>query len=226
MGNVQPRAEGPPLFSARPTTSGSRESDPIYRTLRQSIVGGQIPAWTRLVEEDLAEEFQVSRSPIREALRHLEYDGLVQRLRRGMLVAVPFEPSERADIHLIRIEMDRLAARLATERATPDDWGIARGAVEQMRVAIEGGASPSAVALAHLEVHAAINRVAFGGRLASLMTHSVGIYSGLADVDYVQQPGHDPVKQHYDLIDDLASGDLQRALAAVDNHAVRSSDPA
>lgn len=178
----------------------------------------------RLVEEDLAEEFNVSRSPIREALRHLEYDGLVQRLRRGMLVAAPFGERERTNIHLIRVEMDRLAARLATERASAEDWRPARDAVERLRLALTDGSGPNAAAMAHLEVHETINRIAFGGRLADLMTHSVGIYSGLADIDYVQQPGHEPVQQHLLLIEDLASGDLERAIAAAERHAIRGPE--
>ena len=183
-----------------------------------------MPSGVRLVEEDLAEEFGVSRSPIREALRHLEYDGLVQRLRRGMLVAAPFGDQERENIHLIRVEMDRLAARLATEAAAAANWGPARNAVERLHRALTEKSGPNAAALAHLEVHEAINRVAFGGRLADLMTHSVAIYSGLADIDYVQQPGHEPVQQHLNLIDDLASGDLARAVAAAERHAIRSTE--
>jgi len=201
-----------------------RGSDLIYRAIRQSIVAGRIPPWTRLVEEELADQFGVSRSPVREALRHLEYDGLAQRLRRGMLVAVPFSESEREDIHRIRIEMDRLAARLAVQRAKPEDWDHAREAVARLGAALADNASPSAVSLAHLEVHAAINWVAFGRRLGAMMTRNLAIYLGLADMDYVQQPGHDPYQQHLELIDELASGDEARALAAMDKHAIRGNE--
>lgn len=206
---------------AHSSKPAERGSDLIYRAIRQSIVAGRIPPWTRLVEEELADQFGVSRSPVREALRHLEYDGLVQRLRRGMLVAVPFDEAEREDIHRIRVEMDRLAARLAVQRARPEDWDDAREAVANLGAALADGSSQSAVSLAHLEVHAAINLVAFGRRLGGMMTRNLGIYLGLADMDYVQQPGYDPLKQHLELIDELASGDEARALAAMDKHAVR-----
>lgn len=216
----------PLLYRTAEPEPVSRGSDLIYRALRQSIVSGRIPPWARLVEEDLADQFGVSRSPVREALRHLEYDGLAQRLRRGMLVAVPFGEAEREDIHLIRVEMDRLAARLACRRAKPQDWTSAREAVRQLERVLQEGASPGAAALAHLEVHSAINRVAFSGRLADMMATSIGIYSGLADIDYVQQPGYPPVLQHLDLIEELASGDEARAVAAVEKHAIRGEGPA
>jgi DNA-binding GntR family transcriptional regulator len=216
----------PRLYDSPDPRPAQRGSDLIYRAIRQSIVSGRIPPWARLVEEDLAEQFGVSRSPVREALRHLEYDGLAQRLRRGMLVAVPFSEGEREDIHLIRMEMDRLVARLAVQRAQPEDWDPAREAVANLGAAHRDASSPSAVSLAHLEVHAAIIWVAFGRRLAGMMTRSLEIYSGLADIDYVQQPGYSPFEQHLELIDELASGDEGRALAAMDKHALRGDGTA
>jgi DNA-binding GntR family transcriptional regulator len=216
----------PRLYDTPDPKPAQRGSDLIYRAIRQAIVSGRIPPWVRLVEEDLADQFGVSRSPVREALRHLEYDGLAQRLRRGMLVAVPFGEGEREDIHLIRMEMDRLAARLAVQRAKPEDWDPAREAVASLGTALRDASSPSAASLAHLEVHAAINWVAFGQRLGAMMTRTVGTYSGLADIDYVQQPGYSPFEQHLELIDELASGDEARALAAMDKHAIRGGETA
>ena len=96
----------------------------------------------------------------------------------------------------------------------------AREAVANLGPALADRSSPSAVSLAHLEVHAAINLVAFGRRLGGMMTRNPGIYLGLADMDYVQQSGYDPLK-HLELIDELASGDEARALAAMDKHALR-----
>jgi DNA-binding GntR family transcriptional regulator len=216
----------PRTVGFRDPKPAQRGSDLIYRAIRQAIVSGRITPGTRLVEEDLADQFGVSRSPVREALRHLEYDGLAQRLRRGMLVAVPFSEDERNDIHLVRLEMDRLAARLAVQRATPEDWEAARDAVVNLGTALRDKASPSAVSVAHLEVHAAVNLAAFGGRLGGLMTRSLGIFSGVADIDYVQQPGYEPLKQHLELIDELASGDEARAIAAMEKHAIRGAKAA
>ncbi|MCI0475909.1 MAG: GntR family transcriptional regulator, partial [Anaerolineales bacterium] len=54
----------------------------VHQSLRMKIITGKIPAGTRLTEEDLAAQFRVSRTPVREALRMLERDRLI-RLARG-----------------------------------------------------------------------------------------------------------------------------------------------
>jgi DNA-binding GntR family transcriptional regulator len=203
-------------------TLAVRESDDIYRVLRQSILSGNTGVANRLVEDELAAQFGVSRTPVREALRRLEHDGLAERLRRGMLVAVPITEQERADIHLMRLEMDRLAARLACARAQPADWASARDRVHQMADVVQSESQTSmAFELAHLEVHAAINRIAFHGRVGGMLSRQLTAYSSIADTDYVQQPGFDPVSQHLALIDELATGDESRAVTAVELHARR-----
>ncbi len=69
----------------------SMESRPIreiaYEVLKHAIITGEIPAGERIVETDYAERLHISRTPLREALRKLERDGLVEYvLRRGVVV--------------------------------------------------------------------------------------------------------------------------------------------
>jgi DNA-binding GntR family transcriptional regulator len=158
----------PPTAKAESVVRGSDET---YRTIRKAIIAERINQWTGVVEEDLAREFHLSRSPVREALRRLEHDGLVRRLRRAMLVAAPITDEDRHDIHLVRLEIDRLAARLACQRAQPENWEAARAAVARMGLALKAeGMASTAFAVAHLDVHAAINRVAFRGQLTNFIT--------------------------------------------------------
>ena len=67
------------------------ESKPIrenaYETLKHAIITGELPAGSRIVETEYAERMHISRTPLREALRKLERDGLVEyMLRRGVVV--------------------------------------------------------------------------------------------------------------------------------------------
>ena len=69
------------------STVDSDTTRDLVRTLRQRIVAWQYPPQFQLIEEALAQEFGVSRSPIRQALMHLSAEGLLQRLpRRGFRV--------------------------------------------------------------------------------------------------------------------------------------------
>ncbi len=92
----------------------------IVERLRDDILAGRLRPGMRLVESDLTARFAVSRGPVREALRRLAADGLVEHWpHRGALVRRLTEREIR-ELFLIRIEMEALAARLAAETDAPD----------------------------------------------------------------------------------------------------------
>src|ERR1700751_3280768 len=85
----------------------------VYRVLLDAISDGSLAPGTRLTQEEIAEQFAVSRSPELQALRLLKKDGLVQDAPgRGVLVA-PLDAQYLSDVYEIRGTLDALAARLA-----------------------------------------------------------------------------------------------------------------
>ncbi|OUN00199.1 MAG: hypothetical protein BAA04_09300 [Firmicutes bacterium ZCTH02-B6] len=96
-------------------------TDQIYEQLERAILEGKLTFGERLVEGQLAKAFGTSRSPIREALRRLEAEGLVQiDARRSVTVINP----SREDIigtFEVREVLEGMAARFAAERATQED---------------------------------------------------------------------------------------------------------
>ncbi|MDD6221894.1 MAG: GntR family transcriptional regulator, partial [Lachnospiraceae bacterium] len=96
--------------------------DVVFQTLRQSILTGQMEPGERLMEVQLAEELGVSRTPVREAIRMLELEGLVVMIpRRGAQVAAITEQDLR-DVLEVRATLERLAVRLACERFTEEGY--------------------------------------------------------------------------------------------------------
>ncbi len=96
-------------------------SERVYRALRDQILTGALAPLTRLVEFQLAQQFTVSRTPVREALKRLIAEGLVvDDATRGLIVR-DVDPAEVEDIYVIREVLDGLAARLAARRATSED---------------------------------------------------------------------------------------------------------
>ena len=90
----------------------SVESKPIreiaYETLKHAIITGQIPAGARIVETEYADKLHISRTPLREALRKLERDGLVEYvLRRGVVVRA-FTIADVEEIYTIRNALEML----------------------------------------------------------------------------------------------------------------------
>ncbi len=92
----------------------------LTEKLREAIIFGEIAPQTRLTEEEIAERFRVSRSPVRDALRRLEADGLIRREdRRGARVAA-ISRRDLDEVYLCRIPLEGLAAAEAAIRRTPE----------------------------------------------------------------------------------------------------------
>jgi DNA-binding GntR family transcriptional regulator len=90
--------------------------DKLAATLQARMISGELVSGTRLRQEALAEEFGVSRTPVREALRKLQASGLVEvQPHRGALVRAP-SAREIRDAYEVRAELEGLAAQLAAER--------------------------------------------------------------------------------------------------------------
>lgn len=90
--------------------------------LRRRILSGEIPGGTRLYEVPLAEDLEISRTPVREAMSRLVEEGLLERARSGGFVVRSFGIADVIDAIELRGVMEGTAARLAAERgAQPQD---------------------------------------------------------------------------------------------------------
>lgn len=96
-------------------------TDRVYDSLREDILANRLPPGTPLQEASIARALDVSRGPVREALRKLAAEGLVSlRPRRGAVVS-SLTPEEFLDAYRVREALEVLAIRLATPRIEPDD---------------------------------------------------------------------------------------------------------
>ena len=95
--------------------------DVVFKTLRQAILKGELEPGERLMEIQLAERLGVSRTPIREAIRKLELEGLVLMIpRKGAEVARISENNLR-DVLEVRRTLEELAVDLACQRMTEEE---------------------------------------------------------------------------------------------------------
>ena len=107
--------------------------DRVYEVLRARILAGELEPGQRLRQEAIAEELGVSRTPLREALRRLASEGLVDiRAHHGAAVA-PFREGDMAAGFTARLVLEPPAARLAAAAATADDLAAMRTAIDQHR---------------------------------------------------------------------------------------------
>ena len=93
----------------------------IYYRLKESILNGEYRPGDNLVEMKLAKEMGVSRTPIREALRQLELEGLVRSIPNKGVVVEGVTKQDVEDIYAIRKMVEGLAARWASEKITSEE---------------------------------------------------------------------------------------------------------
>jgi DNA-binding GntR family transcriptional regulator len=92
-----------------------------YETLKNAIITGEIPAGVRIVETEYANKLHISRTPLREALRKLERDGLVEYvIRRGVVVRA-FSIEDVEEIYTIRNVLEMITLPSIIENVTPRD---------------------------------------------------------------------------------------------------------
>jgi DNA-binding GntR family transcriptional regulator len=129
----------PAPAAPRVRAGGRTLAEELRLLIADEIVRGALPPGTALEETDLARRFQVSRTPVREAIRQLAVSGLVEsRPHRGSVVA---QPSHE---HLIGMfeamaELEALCAGLAAVRITPSERHALAAAHEELRAMIQSG---------------------------------------------------------------------------------------
>lgn len=98
-----------------------RLADQVYAQLVEAITNGSIAHGERLIQETLADEMMVSRTPVREALLRLEREGVIEPApKRGFLV-IEYTPQKMRDVYQARQAVEGFAARLVAETASAEE---------------------------------------------------------------------------------------------------------
>ena len=109
----------------------------IFDTLRQAIITGELKPGERLMEVQLAEKMGVSRTPVREAIRKLELEGLVEMLPRKGAHVANLSIKDMMDLLEVRACIDGLATEFAASRITPDEIKELKHVQEQFSTYVE-----------------------------------------------------------------------------------------
>ncbi|MFO7544177.1 MAG: GntR family transcriptional regulator [Trueperaceae bacterium] len=202
--------------SARPPTV----AEGVYLRLRHELVAGRLEPGRRLREQELAEALAVSRTPVREAVRRLAHEGLLE-LEANRGVRVPeLRSDEAAATYEVRERLERMAARLAARHA--DDAG--REALRARLKATETLADDEPVAhvLADDAFHGTIARLSGNPVLAELVERladrvvRVKVLTRDLDVSDMARA------QHREIAEAILAGDEHRAELAMSRH-IRSN---
>lgn len=151
----------------------------VQDSLRRLIVTGGIAVGTHLVEAQLSDAYAVSRGPVRDALRQLEAEGLVESRRRGVFV-VGLGEDDIEELYSLRQLLEQKAAALCMEPGDRD-WSSARAALTLMRRAAEAS-DPGLFAEADLAFHDCFYAVAGHRRLAAVWQQHRPVFADMLAV--------------------------------------------
>lgn len=127
-------------------------SETVYQHLKDSVVAGQLLPGAQIFEEQITRELRVSRTPVREALQRLEFEGLVEvRAHKGTFVSLIDDESLR-EIFEFREAIEGQVARLATERIVGETRRGLGELLERLRESVER-ADPRAFLEADTRLH-------------------------------------------------------------------------
>jgi DNA-binding GntR family transcriptional regulator len=202
----------------RTWSDGLPSSERVYRRLREMILDGELPPQTRLVEIQLAEQFEVSRTPVREALKRLAAEQLVlSDSVRGLIVHAP-EPHEIEDVYRVRDALDALAVRLAAVRITADEVQHLRLVLGSMSEAIDKQRT-DLIVNANIAFHDVIYRAAGSAtlwRLARELSDFVRRFSSGAFSSPERSSA--VLREHQAILNALERHDQDAAAAASSRH--------
>ena len=145
--------------------------DLVFNTLRQAILKGELKPGERLMEIQLAEKLGVSRTPIREAIRKLELEGLVIMIpRRGAEVARISQRSLQ-DVLEVRGALEELATDLACQRITDEELQKLQDAENHFKEVVAAGASEMEIAEADEAYHDIIYAASGNTKLVQMINN-------------------------------------------------------
>lgn len=192
--------------------------DQVRNEIRKRISYGKLVPGQRLIEQVLADEFGVSRIPVREALRMLESEGLVETFPRKGVVVKIFSREDLEHLYEVRTALEVAAFRLAAERGIPKD-------IRKLEVLLERAAKGlekedfAEIAQLNVQFHETIIRMAGNPFLSSMLeplTGRLGLLMG-------QSHEHErQLTEHAGLAEAIAEHDADRAGAAALAHIRRS----
>jgi DNA-binding GntR family transcriptional regulator len=204
----------------------SAAADAVYDALREAIVAKRLMPGDRLAEEQLARQFGVSRTPVREALLRLETEQFAARVARRGLVVRPIPEREVLEVYAVRAALDGLAASLAAEQATPPDHARLRWLSRQIADAANASDFVKMADL-NIQLHEAICDAAHNGMLLIFMRqiHDWVRRFGEADTTF-SRPGRalEAHAEHEAMIDAIEGGDAELAGRLAREHMNRARE--
>ncbi|MDF2509127.1 MAG: GntR family transcriptional regulator [Microbacterium sp.] len=190
----------------------------VARVLRQRIVRGELAPGARITEEALAEEFSVSRGPVRDALTQLSFEKLVEVQRPRGVYIVGLTHDDVDQLYSLRGALEQLALSRAMRVEDDSRWTAMAAAVARMGEAADAGDHAAFVA-ADLEFHSQIYALADHPRLEGAWNQYLPTFTALLEVTINHDEDlHESSDDHVTLMKVMRSGKPAQAAKVLSEH--------
>jgi len=199
-------------------------SDDVYRRIRTDILDGRVNPSSRFSEQRLSKLFDVSRTPVREALRHLLADGLIQRSEGGYSVVVP-SLHELRELYELRITLElRGISRTIENPELRHDRDILVAELEKWYEIRNAPPDPDpGIVLLDERFHAELSRASGNMRVTEALVAVNSRIRAIRMHDFVEAERiWNTINEHIEIVELVLDQQPERALAALHEHVGKS----
>ena len=198
-------------------------ADEIAQILRERIINGDYSIGEKLVENKIAEELKVSRTPVREAFKHLTKENLIEYVPNKGCFAKGFEQSDLFDIYAVRNAVEQLAVEWAIKNKTEEDMDRLREQLEVMSLYTSNGMVEK-LALADEE----FNRIIYQMTRSRFIMQALMSYQEYIDLArkgiLARRENLEKIlEEHRKIYEGIEAGDVAAAKKAVERHLKNSA---
>jgi DNA-binding GntR family transcriptional regulator len=188
-----------------------------YAQIREKIITLELAPSTLINEQQLAEKLNIGKTPVREALKLLAHDDLVVITPRHGLYIADINIPDLEQLSEMRLPLESLCAKLAAERANPDDLAVLE-ALREQQASTATDDSRGLLEIDH-KFHQALVQTAKNKYLARTLEHCFGLsqrlwYMALPQLDFLPTA----VAKHLDILDAIKNRDADRAAKIMRDH--------
>lgn len=196
--------------------------DKVFTSLRDAILSGHFKPGERLVEKELAQQLEISRTPIREALRKLELEGLVAYAPRKGIVVVGVSSEDALEIYAIRAVLEGLAAKLAASNIASEELSTLKKILFKMKECIEKNKIDALITL-HSSFHNFIAKASNSPRLCQMIISLRDYVKNFSEIPcYLPSRLQSGWEEHREIVEAIDQGDDERAEYAARNHIMQA----
>ena len=197
--------------------------DVVFNTLREEILTGKLKPGERLREIHLANKMGVSRTPVREAIRMLELEGLVKMPPRKGAEVADITEKDLNDVLEVRTALEELAIELACKNITPEDIDRLNANMEEFIEATKKG-DLTEIAKADVSFHDIIFEATNNRRLIQLL-NNLREQMYRYRIEYLKDKSvyESLIKEHQEIIKNVCDNDVESAKNNISAHITKQA---